>query len=121
MQFGNRRAWFALLAVAGLTLLTGCSTLGFGGPVCGPGDTEIGSIDGNASNVHVKGELTSINETELVVDDGSGTVEILTLSDSVSGKVSTGDCIIARGQASTLDNSSHDALLIPTGGLWEEE
>lgn len=101
----------ALAAVALLALLAGCASFPFVGPTCGPGDTDVGAIDGNATNVHVKGELVHENASTLIVDDGTGQA-VVPMGESVSGQVETGDCIIATGAAATLEDGEHEALVL---------
>ena len=98
-----------LLLTAGLA---GCS--GVSGPdsSCGPGETTIDSIDGNASDITVEGELTSVNESSLVLDDGTGTAEILLLDPNRSDNFETGDCVVATGNGGESAASPQDIVMI---------
>ena len=64
----RRAAASCLLATAALA---GCAGVPFPGSSCGPGDTEIGSIDGTARNISIEGEFTDIRDGAVVVDDGT--------------------------------------------------
>lgn len=114
-----RRGLAAGLVVA-LVLLTGCAAFPYVGPTCGPGGTDIGAIEGNVSDIEIKGELAAVNETTLVVDDKTGQAVVYTIDD-VSGEVSPGDCIIARGGfAQETDGGEYEAEMVPEVLLKEE-
>lgn len=109
-----------LAAVVVLAALSGCAAFPFVGPTCGPGHTDIGAIAGNVSDVHVKGELTHYNDSLLVVDDGTGQAVLPQIGGDVSGEVSTGDCIVARGSAAQYDDGEYEALVVYSE-LYKEE
>lgn len=96
---------FALVALAG------CAAFPFVGPTCGPGDTDVGGITGNASAVHVKGELVSHNASMLIVDDGTGQA-MVPLESGLGSEVATGDCIIVEGAAASMDDGEYEALVL---------
>ena len=93
-------------------VLAGCSGVPFLGSSCGPGGTEIGSIDGTASNISVEGELTEVRDRALVLDDGTGTAEVLVLDSNATSQVETGDCIVVDGTASKADESEQDVVMV---------
>lgn len=108
---GRRGPTLATALVLALVALAGCAAFPFVGPTCGPGDTDVGAITGNVSEVHVKGELTHLNATTLLVDDGTGQA-VIPVGEDLSGEVSTGDCVIATGAATSLDGGDHEALVL---------
>lgn len=114
-----RRGLAAGLVVA-LVLLTGCAAFPYVGPTCGPGGTDIGAIEGNVSDVEIKGELAAVNETALIIDDKTGQAVVYSMND-VSGEVSPGDCVIARGGvAQETDDGEYEAVMVPEVLLKEE-
>lgn len=94
-------------------VIAGCSSIPGLGSSCGPGDTEIGEISGNVSDVNVKGELTAINNNSLVIDDGTGTAELILVDESVKNEVEEGDCLIANGTAGPSEESDEDVVVVP--------
>lgn len=84
--------------------VSGCSGI-LGG--CGPGDDEIGTVTENvnatasagaAGTVSITGEIRSVGETDIVVDDGTGTAKLTTLFGSAPPRnVDDGDCARASG------------------------
>lgn len=114
------RRGLAVGLVVALVLLTGCAAFPYVGPTCGPGGTDIGAIEGNVSDVEIKGELAAVNETTLVIDDKTGQAVVYSMDD-VSGEVSPGDCVIARGGvAQETDDGEYEAVMIPEVLLKEE-
>jgi hypothetical protein len=93
-------------------LLAGCSGVPFLGSSCGPGGTELGSIDGNASNITVEGELTEIRDSALVVDDGTGTAEVIVLDANATENFETGDCVVVEGSGSQTPESEQDVVMV---------
>lgn len=108
-----------LLAVVVLAALSGCAAFPFVGPTCGPGDTDVGTITDNTSEVHVKGELVRHNTSALVIDDGTGQA-FVPLSGGLGDRVETGDCLIANGAAAPMDDSEYEALVLYSD-LYKEE
>lgn len=114
------RRGLAVGLVVALVLLTGCAAFPYVGPTCGPGGTDIGAIEGNVSDVEIKGELAAVNETTLVIDDKTGQAVVYSMDD-VSGEVSPGDCVIARGGvAQETDDGEYEAVMVPEVLLKEE-
>lgn len=114
-----RRA-FALAALVVVGTLSGCAAYPFVGPACGPGEVDIGSLSGNVTAIEIKGEVTAINETVLVLDDGTGDAAIPLFDRGVSTEVETGDCVIARGAATESPDRPQDVVVIYTELLEEE-
>lgn len=110
-----------LLAVLTLVGLAGCAAFPYVGPTCGPGDTDIGTITGNASDLHLKGEVTHVNESLLVLDDGTGEAAVLLFDAGVSEQVSTGDCVIARNAVATAETDRSYDVVVLTGDLLRED
>lgn len=99
-------------------VLSGCAAFPFVGPSCGPGETDIGAVDGDGSQVKIKGEVTAINDTRVVLDDGTGSATVM-LVGYRPGQFSSGDCIIAQGAVATVDGPN-DVVMVPTD-MWREE
>jgi hypothetical protein len=97
-----------LLSVA----LAGCAGVPFLGASCGPGETELGSIDGSAENVTVEGEVTDVRAGALVLDDETGTAEVLVIDENATSSVETGDCLLVDGTASQTDESEQDVVMV---------
>jgi predicted small secreted protein len=114
-----KRAGIAALVLVVASVLTGCAALPGVGPGCGPGGTDIGAIDGNASDVEFKGTLVEINESAMVLDDGTGQARLLLTSD-LTGEASSGDCIVARGAAQSESDGGPDVVMLPTEILKEK-
>lgn len=114
------RRGFALAAVVVVSGLSGCAAFPFVGPTCGPGEVDIGTLSGNVTGIDIKGEVTAINETVLVLDDGTGDAAIPLLDRGVSDEVEAGDCIIARGAAAEAPDRPQDVVVIYTELLKEE-
>jgi aspartyl/asparaginyl-tRNA synthetase len=102
----------AALCLVLSVLLAGCSGVPFLGSSCGPGGTELGSIDGNASDITVEGELTEVRDAALVVDDGTGTAEVLVLEGNATERFETGDCVVVEGTGSQTPESEQDVVLV---------
>lgn len=114
-----RRA-FALAALVVVAALSGCAAFPFVGPTCGPGEVDIGSLSGNATAIEIKGEVTAVNETLLVLDDGTGDAAVPLLDRGVTAEVEPGDCVIARGAATEAADRPQDVLVVYTELLKEE-
>lgn len=108
----------ACLLLAGT--VAGCSAIPGFGSSCGPGENEIGGVGENASEVNLKGELTDIRNSSMVIDDGTGSAEILLVDDEVKDQVETGDCIIANGTAAQTNDSDEDVVIVAEELLREE-
>jgi hypothetical protein len=102
----------AALCLVLSVLLAGCSGVPFLGSSCGPGGTELGSIDGNASDITIEGELTAVRDAALVVDDGTGTAEVLVLEGNATERFETGDCVVVEGTGSQTPESEQDVVLV---------
>lgn len=111
---------FALAALVVLGTLSGCAAYPFVGPTCGPGEVDIGTISGNVTGISIKGEVTAVNETMLILDDGTGDAAIPLLDRGVSAEVESGDCVIARGAATESPDRPQDVAVIYTELLKEE-
>jgi len=102
----------AALCLVVSVLLAGCSGVPFLGSSCGPGETELGSIGGNATDVSIEGELTAVRDSALVVDDGTGTAEVLVLDGNATERFETGDCVVVEGTGSQTSESEQDVVLV---------
>lgn len=122
MLTDSTRRSLALGVLAIAIVLAGCSNVPFlGEESCGPGETEIGAIEGNVSETEIKGELVAITNSSLVIDDGTGRAEILLLfEEDVTSQVSEGDCLIAAGSASEPEDDEGNVTMLATD-LWKEE
>lgn len=109
----------AIVVVVLATVLSGCAALPLVGPSCGPGETDIGAVEGNVSSAEIKGELRSLNDSVMVIDDGTGQAELLVVGD-LRRDVSAGDCIIARGEATADADGEREVVMIPSE-LYREE
>ena len=107
---GRRHAVVVCLLLT--VVLAGCSGVPFVGSSCGPGETELGSIDGTAENITVEGELTEIRDGAVVVDDGTGTAEVLVLNGNATDGFETGDCLLVTGTASQTGESEQDVVMV---------
>jgi len=125
----NRRTALKLLGAAGVTAsVSGCSGI-LGG--CGPGENEIGSVSGRFDTpeatattrgataedreaVSITGEIQSVGDGEIVVDDGTGTAELTNLySPTTAETVEAGDCVQASGTPfPPAEGSGHDIRLL---------
>lgn len=114
------RRTFALAALVVVAALSGCAAFPFVGPTCGPGEVDIGTLSENVTAMEIKGEVTAVNETLLVLDDGTGDAAIPLMDRGVSTEVETGDCVIARGAATEAPDRPQDVVVIYTELLKEE-
>lgn len=111
----------ALAAVVVLGTLSGCAAFPFVGPTCGPGETDIGTIGENATGVHLKGEVTHVNASVLVIDDGTGQAAVALYDAGVAGQVEPGDCVIAeRAIVRPVSDRPEDVLVLDSA-LYTEE
>jgi hypothetical protein len=127
-----------VLKAAGATTATatlaGCSSIPLLGP-CGPGESEIGQIaqqagssgdgggggggttDSDDSLSSIKGSIQSMSEDSVVIDDGTGTAQLTTLTGGgfVSQNVGEGDCVVAEGVGiEPQDGTDADVTFIVT-------
>lgn len=107
----------ALVLVAGLS---GCAAFPFVGPTCGPGETDIGAIGENATDVALKGEVTHVNRSVLVIDDGTGQAAIVLLDADVAGQVEEGDCVSAERAVVVPATDRPEDVLVVDGALYKE-
>lgn len=135
----RRRKTLKLLGTAGVaTSLSGCSSILGGG--CGLGEDEIGSIAADlettaagtsdpsagtdeSSSVDVVGEIQSIGDNEVIIDDGTGVAKLTTLFGGFETQnVGSGDCAEAAGiPLPPEDGSDNDIqILIEEIGLANE-
>lgn len=105
--------------LVGLTALAGCAAFPFVGPTCGLGETDVGTVDGDASDVSFKGEVTAVDDTRFVLDDGTGETAVLLVGYD-SSRVSTGDCVVAHGSAAERETGDSEVLPVPTELYGEE-
>lgn len=115
-----RRA-FALAAVVVVAALSGCAAFPFVGPTCGPGGTDIGAIGQNATGMHLKGEVTHVNSSVLVIDDGTGEADVALFDAGVAGQVEQGDCVIAERAVVMPATDRPEDVLVLGGDLYKEE
>ena len=103
----KRRKTLKLVGAAGVSAsVSGCSGI-LGG--CGPGENEIGAIaedvnateeaeTGESETVSITGEIQSIGDNAVIVDDGTGTAKLTTLVGGFTTEnVGEGDCAEASG------------------------
>ncbi|MBX0288136.1 hypothetical protein [Haloarcula salinisoli] len=116
--------------------MAGCSGI-LGG--CGPGEDEIGTVaedvnneepstaeeasTGDGDSVSITGEIQSIGDNEVIIDDGTGTAKLTTLFGGFETQnVGEGDCAEASGiPFAPEDGSDNDIrLLVEDVGLANE-
>lgn len=112
MTDGVSSRYGAVVCLGLAVVLAGCAGVPFLSSSCGPGGTDIGSIDGNASNISIEGELTDVREGALVVDDGTGTAEVLVLDGNATETLETGECVVVNGTASQTGESEQDVVMV---------
>lgn len=129
MQTVNRRDLLGTIGAAGLTTtLAGCSSV-LGGS-CGPGEdaiedlaTDAGDAENDSSSDdsldRITGEIQSIADDEIVIDDGTGTARLTTLGGGFEVQnVGAGDCAWATGVGAPADDEDVDVLfLVQSVGL----
>jgi len=112
----KRRKTVQMLGTAGVAAtVSGCGSM-LGGS-CGPGEDEIGAVatrvgsaesgtaEGSTAtsedpSVSVVGEIQSIGENEVIIDDGTGVAKLTTLTGGFRiQNVGEGDCASATGVA----------------------
>jgi len=134
----KRRKTLKIVGAAGASVsVAGCSGI-LGG--CGPGENEIGALaedvnsteepstaeeasTGDSETVSITGEIQSIGDNEVIVDDGTGTAKLTTLFGGFTAEnVGEGDCAQASGIAfPPEDGSDNDIqLLVESVGLANE-
>ncbi|MBX0305271.1 hypothetical protein EGD98_16535 [Halomicroarcula sp. F24A] len=133
----KRRKTLKIMAAAGATAsMAGCSGI-LGG--CGPGEDEIGTVaedvnneepstaeeasTGDGDSVSITGEIQSIGDNEVIIDDGTGTAKLTTLFGGFETQnVGEGDCAEASGiPFAPEDGSDNDIrLLVEDVGLANE-
>lgn len=111
----------ALATVVIVAGLAGCAAFPFVGPACGPGGTDIGAIDENATGVALKGEVTHLNSSVLVIDDGTGQAAIALYDAGVADQVEAGDCVIAERAVVVPATERPEDVLVVDGALYTEE
>lgn len=94
-----------------MLVLAGCVALPLLGS-CGPGETRIGEIDGNISNVSLEGEITETGDSLLVIDDTTGTAEVLVLGNLTIDGLDTDDCLVVEGSGATTGESEADVVVV---------
>jgi hypothetical protein len=101
------------LAVACTVVLAGCAAVpGFGDEECGPGETAIDDVEDGA-NVTVTGTLQSINETSVVIDDGTGTALLVTDRTFNTSVASPEGCVTASGTGvNDTDSNRYNATIL---------
>jgi len=108
----KRRKTLKIMGAAGATAsVAGCSGI-LGG--CGPGENEIGAVaedvnseapstaeevsTGDGETVSITGEIQSIGDNEVIIDDGTGRAKLTTLFGGFETQnVGEGDCAEATG------------------------
>jgi len=131
----KRRKTLKIMGVAGISAsVSGCS--GILGS-CGPGENEIGALaedvnptdeastaaeaeTGDSETVRITGEIQSIGDNEVIIDDGTGTAKLTTLFGGFTARnVEEGDCAQASGIPFVPEDSSDNdiRLLVEEVGL----
>ena len=134
----KRRKTLKIMGAAGASAsVAGCSGI-LGG--CGPGENEIGTLaedvdqtaepstaeeaqTGDGESVSITGEIQSIGDNEVIIDDGTGTAKLTTLFGGFETQnVGEGDCAEASGiPLGPEDGSDNDIrLLVEEVGLANE-
>ncbi len=133
----KRRKTLKIMGAAGATAsVAGCSGI-LGG--CGPGENEIGALaedvndeepataeetsTGDGETVSITGEIQSVGDNEIIVDDGTGTAKLTTLFGGFETQnVGEGDCAEASGiPFAPEDGSDNDIrFLVDKVGLADE-
>ncbi|MFC6756445.1 MULTISPECIES: hypothetical protein [Haloarcula] len=133
----KRRKTLKIMGAAGATAsVAGCSGI-LGG--CGPGENEIGALaeavnseesstaeeaaTGDSETVSITGEIQSIGDNEVIIDDGTGTAKLTTLVGGFETEnVGEGDCAEASGiPFAPEDGSDNDIrFLVDDVGLADE-
>ena len=134
----KRRKTLKLVGAAGVSAsVSGCSGI-LGG--CGPGENEIGALaedvnaaeetstakeaeTGESEMVSITGEIQSIGDNEVIVDDGTGTAKLTTLIGGFTSKnVGEGDCAEASGIPFAPEEGSDNEIrfLVDEVGLANE-
>lgn len=118
----HRRDLLGTIGAAGLTTtVAGCSSL-LGGS-CGPGEDTIeelataedeGENDSSDDTLdRITGEIQSISDDEIVLDDGTGTARLTTLGGGFEVQnVGAGDCAWATGVGAPTDDEEVDVLFL---------
>lgn len=89
----RRRRLLATAAVAPVPALAGCD-----GATCGPGETAIGEVATDATGpVTVEGTITELDESRIVLSDGTGRALLVSLQGYDTSAASPGDCAVATG------------------------
>ena len=130
----KRRKTLKIIGAVGASAsVAGCSGILGGG--CGPGEDEIGTLaeevnateagtaTGNRDSASITGEIQSIGDNEVVIDDGTGTAELTTLFGGFTAQnVGEGDCVQAAGVPFAPEDGSDDdiRLLVEEVGVADE-
>lgn len=121
----KRRKTLQVIGAASVSAsVAGCSGL-LGG--CGPGEDEIGTVAeevnateetvtaaADSETVSITGEIQSLGERDIVIDDGTGTAKLTTLFGRFTARnISEGDCAQATGYPYTpTDDGDADIGLL---------
>ncbi|WP_324663658.1 hypothetical protein [Haloarcula sediminis] len=123
----KRRQTLKVVGAAGVSAsVAGCSGILGGG--CGPGEDEIGTlaeeVDASEAtstaaeastedreSASITGEIQSIGDSEVVIDDGTGTAKLTTLFGGFTAEnVGEGDCAQATGIPFAPEESSDNDI-----------
>lgn len=89
----RRRRFLATAGVAPFPALAGCD-----GTTCGPGETAIEAVAAETTgSVTVEGTITELDESRIVLSDGTGEALLVSLQGYDTSTASPGDCAIATG------------------------
>jgi len=106
----RRRRVLATAGLAPFPALAGCD-----GATCGPGETPIGEVAADATgSVTVEGSITELDESRIVLSDGTGEALLVSLRGYDTSSANTGDCAVATGTVVDASASGEYDLTLRT-------